>query len=338
MDPTCPCFTDSSAKCSAPRSNIACHGILEEHLKNMWHYVTSCDIMWHRFGTDSSAKMGVCQGPVTSYKFCSLALDELGALGASQNKEHQHESHEGHETTSSTSDGTIWRHEKSSDFITVASLLSSLHVSCDSIKHIKPHCLRGRGEAVMLCHRKRQPGELSDVVSASQKVKRKRQPEMATVLLPLLTKTLPGTCAKAVPCILRHSSLGPRWKTHERLSWRPSPGRTGAPDICSSNIFKHQTRYPTKLSDVQRNGGKMWKVTSEYTSQVLVPLGSSWHTTSQEWPCDNCFKKKQVVNRHHEKSSCASAARKSWWSTWKLDRLWTLWTPQKGGQQPPILR
>ena len=35
MDPTCACFTDSSAKCSAPRSNIACHGILEEHLKNM---------------------------------------------------------------------------------------------------------------------------------------------------------------------------------------------------------------------------------------------------------------------------------------------------------------
>jgi hypothetical protein len=51
----------------------------------------------------------------------------------------------------------------------------------------------------MLCHRKRQPGELSDVVSASQKVKRKRQPEMATVLLPLLTNTLPGKCAKAVP-------------------------------------------------------------------------------------------------------------------------------------------
>ena len=253
--------------------------------------------MWHPFGTDSSAKMGVCQGPVTSDK-CSLALDELGALGASQNKEQQHESHE----TSRDHIIHIWRHDltarsdgtKSHLIHHCGCLVAIFVVSCDcrdSIKHIKPHGLRGRGEAVMLCHRKRQPGELSDVVSASQKVKRKRQPEMIW----------DGYCSSASAnkdsswhmcksCIALHSSS---FFTRSKMkdSWKTKLEAFAREDWSSWHMFfKHlqtSNTLPNEV-DVQRNGGKMWKVMSEYASQVLVPLGSSWHTTSQEWPCDNC--------------------------------------------------
>ena len=311
MDPTCACFTDSSAKCSAPRSNIACHGILEEHQKNMWHHVVmiSCDIMWHHvtsFWNGLFRKNGGLPGPCDKWQvllglgwaWCTGCLTkQRTAARESRDITRPHHPH-----LTPRSDGTIWRHDltarsdgtKSHLIHHCGCLVAIFVVSCDcrdSIKHIKPHGLRGRGEAVMLCHRKRQPGELSDVVSASQKVKRKRQPEMIW----------DGYCSSASAnkdsswhmcksCIALHSSS---FFTRSKMkdSWKTKLEAFAREDWSSWHMFfKHlqtSNTLPNEV-DVQRNGGKMWKVMSEYASQVLVPLGSSWHTTSQEWPCDNC--------------------------------------------------
>ena len=72
----------------------------------------------------------------------------------------------------------------------------------------------------MLCHCKRQPGELS---VRPKKCCKRLQPEMATVLLPLLTTTLPGTTCRTNAQL----TVPAPWQSR-----RPLPARTGAPDRC----------------------------------------------------------------------------------------------------------